>query len=507
MKTRILIACVLALGAAAAPAHAQSIARILALAGTATVERAGRQQPLQSGIEVENGDLIDVGDRSALQLRFTDESVVALRANTQFKIVDYRYGKGVETDRSVLSLLRGGMRTITGLIGKANPRSYAVQTTIATLGIRGTHFTLVACNNDCTNPDGTQSANGVFGGVTDGRVSVANDAGEIEFGQQDYFQVVSAAALPLRLLAPPAILNDRALVVRARAATGVAAEGAEADSKGSRRASTQVSTSPQLVAQRLQAAAVQAIRSAVAAGEKPSLVAVLAAQTDISVVQASAALDKGVVSPTSDSRSLTVNEVKAQVEEVRDRVFYNAATLAAQVDKTQKVDGRPAAGVYWTYDSPEAGKPLGTHTAFGDTPLVSLPGSGVAVYSFAGGTAPTDNFGRTGALSAGRLGMDFQARQIKTLDAMTLQFARLSAAIPATTYAIAQGNVWNMAAGAQTLSNVQCSGCNGTPLGTINGRLVGTTLQGYAAAITVQGAVGSAGARHVVGGVATFGRD
>lgn len=490
-------------------AQPQAAGRVLVLAGTASLERAGQRQPLQGGAEVLSGDLIDVGDKSALQLRFTDESVVALRANTQLKISDYRYEKSVENDRSLMNLLRGGMRTITGLIGKSNPRYYGVQTYAATIGIRGTHFTLVACSNDCANPDGSPVPNGVFGGVTDGRISVANEAGETEFSQQDYFHVVSAATAPLRLLAPPAVLSDRALVVRARAAaTAVAAGGAETEGKAAGRTSVDVSTSPQLTAARLQAAAVQAIRTAVAAGEKPALAAIAAAQTDITAVEARSLSSPSQVVPVTDARSLTVREIKAEVDEVRDKVFYNAATLAAQLEKTRTIGGRPASGVYWTYEAPKAGNnnPMGSHIAWGDTPLVSLPTSGVAVYNFAGGTAPTDNFGRAGVLSAGRLGMDFQSRQVKTLDAITLQFTRLSAAVPATAYGITAGNVWSLSGGAQALSSVQCVGCNGTPRGVINGRLAGTTLQGYLAAITVQGTVGSQALNHVAGGVATFGR-
>lgn len=492
---------------AASPVRAEPAGRVLALAGTASLERSGQRQPLQAGVDVENGDVIDVGDKSALQLRLTDESVVALRANTRLKIQDYRYNRNAVEDRSIMGLLRGGMRTITGLIGKSNPKSYSVSTLVATIGIRGTHFTLVACDNDCANPDGTPTANGLFGGVTDGRVSVTNDAGETEFGQQDYFHVVSATAPPQRLLAPPAVLNDRALVVRARAAATVAAT-AEADGRASRAGSTQVSTSPLLAALRLQAAAVQAVRTAIAAGERPGIAAVLAAMTDISVVEARSLADQGLVRPVTESRSLTVREVMAEVDEVRDKFFYNAATLAAQLEKTRTIEAQPGAGVYWTYEAPSAGSgnPLGAHFAWGDTPLVPLPAAGVAIYNFVGGTAPTDNFGRTGKLSAGRLGMDFQARQIQALDPISLGFSRLSAAVPATGYQIAAGNTWNMSNSAQALSSVQCTGCNGTPQAIVNGRLVGVTLQGYAAAITVQGSVGSTPANHVAGAVAAFGR-
>ena len=101
-----------------------SAGKVLIVAGSAMVERAGRQVPLAAGSSVENGDILSVGDRSTIQVRFSDESVVALRANSQFKIEDYKFDRNAETDRSLMGLVKGGMRTITGLIGKANNKNY-----------------------------------------------------------------------------------------------------------------------------------------------------------------------------------------------------------------------------------------------------------------------------------------------------------------------------------------------------------------------------------------------
>ncbi|MBP8183923.1 MAG: FecR domain-containing protein, partial [Rhodoferax sp.] len=156
---------------------AEPAGKVLAVAGSATIERAGQAVTIQAGQPVESGDVLAVGAGSALQVRFTDESVVALRANSRFKIENYQFKKDADTDRSLFGLLKGGMRTVTGLIGKFNQRNYAVQTSTSTIGIRGTHFTLVACNDDCIRPDGTPEPNGTYGGVADGRIHVANQSG------------------------------------------------------------------------------------------------------------------------------------------------------------------------------------------------------------------------------------------------------------------------------------------------------------------------------------------
>jgi hypothetical protein len=233
MKITTIAAAVMAL-CASSQVLAESAGRVLALAGSATIERAGQQLPLKPGAMVESGDVLAVGDASTLQVRFTDESVVALRANSQFKIENYQFNKNADTDRSLLGLLKGGMRTITGLIGKANQKNYLVQTATATIGIRGTHFSVVSCNNDCTRPDGSREANGTFGAVTDGRITVSNTSGAKEFGQQDYFHVPSISTPPVQLLVPPAILSDRS-APGTRARSTAAANTAQAPTLRPRR--------------------------------------------------------------------------------------------------------------------------------------------------------------------------------------------------------------------------------------------------------------------------------
>ncbi len=503
------IACAAAVAAGAAsaqtpqPPAAQPAARALAVAGSAFIERGGQRLPLQQGGTVENGDAVEVGDASAVQLRFSDESVVALRARSLFKVQDYRYTGNAEQDRSVFGLLRGGMRTITGLIGKANPRAYGVTNVLATVGIRGTHFTLVSCQDDCA-VDGQPTANGLFGGVTDGRISVTNDAGETDFGQQEYFQVTSAGAPPQRLLAPPGVLNDRALVVRARAAAPATA----AETTGSGSDSTQVSTSPQPAQLQLVAAATDAIRSATSAAERQSAVVPTVPPDGsgmLTIVRAGSERDtSGGSFPIAEFRNFTIAEAQQEIDEVRGKSFHDAASLAAQLANVRQVGSNAAYGVYWIYETPEPGKLLGSHFAFGDTPRVALPGSGTAVYNYAGGTSPTDNFDRTGAISAGRLGMDFAAQQVKTLDPITLQFFA-SASAPAVSYTVTTGNTWSMAGGPQNLSQITCTGCNGGTTGVVMGRLTGFDLQGYVAGLLLTGSLGKAQA-HIMGVAATFGR-
>jgi hypothetical protein len=68
-----------------------------------------------------------------------DGGLLAIRPDTQMKFDEYKFsGKEDGSERGVMSLLRGGFRTITGAIGRINKNNYRVNTPTATVGIRGT---------------------------------------------------------------------------------------------------------------------------------------------------------------------------------------------------------------------------------------------------------------------------------------------------------------------------------------------------------------------------------
>src|SRR5213592_255308 len=189
--------------------------RFLLAVGDVAVARGQAEIRAATGTPVQSGDTIRVGPASNAQIRMTDESIVGLRPDTVFRIDAYEYS-GQAEPRSIFSLLKGGFRTVTGAIGRLHNRErYAVRTPTATIGIRGTHYTVVHCDNDCGGADRGSIANGTYGGVTDGRIEVVNQTGEHEFAANAFFYVASAGTAPQNLIAPPNFLYDR-LEVQAR---------------------------------------------------------------------------------------------------------------------------------------------------------------------------------------------------------------------------------------------------------------------------------------------------
>src|SRR5712692_1403572 len=108
----------------------------------------GRGRPLTKGAEVKSGDKIVSSVDGRAQIRFSDGAYVSLQPNTEFDIKEYRYsGKTDGTESALFGLFKGAMRTVTGLVGRANKNRYRITTATATIGIRGTGG-LIQVNND-----------------------------------------------------------------------------------------------------------------------------------------------------------------------------------------------------------------------------------------------------------------------------------------------------------------------------------------------------------------------
>ncbi|RTE64758.1 hypothetical protein EH243_15360 [Amphritea opalescens] len=101
----------------------------------------GSERLLKRHADIYADDLLVTGKTGRLQLRFSDHSRLALKPDSEFQIATYQFDKQQpEEGKAILKLLKGGMRTISGQIGKANQDNYRLETTVATIGIRGTHY-------------------------------------------------------------------------------------------------------------------------------------------------------------------------------------------------------------------------------------------------------------------------------------------------------------------------------------------------------------------------------
>lgn len=149
---RGLTACLAAFIAGQAQAEAGRVEFVI---GSASVRDANGLRPLTRGLEVQSGDTILTTDGRA-QIRFTDGAFVSLHPNTEFAIREYRFeGRSDGTESGVFGLVKGAMRTVTGLIGRVNREKYKIVTPTATVGIRGTGGLLSILSNGATLLIGT----------------------------------------------------------------------------------------------------------------------------------------------------------------------------------------------------------------------------------------------------------------------------------------------------------------------------------------------------------------
>ncbi|HRE17455.1 MAG TPA: FecR family protein [Rhodocyclaceae bacterium] len=102
------------------------------------VSADGRERPARKGEAIVPGERVLTRSGRA-QLAFTDGAFVSLQPNSDFGVTEYNFnGANDGKEKSVLSLVKGALRTITGLIGRSKRDAYVMQTPTATIGIRGT---------------------------------------------------------------------------------------------------------------------------------------------------------------------------------------------------------------------------------------------------------------------------------------------------------------------------------------------------------------------------------
>jgi hypothetical protein len=154
-----------------------------------------------------------------------DEGLIALRPNSRLQIEKYRFaGKTDGSEQGIFALLKGGFRSITGLIGRANKDNYKVNTATATIGIRGTdHEPLYipppAPGETPLGPPGT------YDKVNSGRTYLESSGRRVELGvNQVGFAPAAGNTPPVRLPATPDFMKATP-AIQARAASGAPASG------------------------------------------------------------------------------------------------------------------------------------------------------------------------------------------------------------------------------------------------------------------------------------------
>jgi hypothetical protein len=156
------------------------------LSGTLSVIRAdGSVRVLSQKSEVVSGDTVNTEKDSFAQIKFSDGGTVTLKPNTSLKIQQFRFKQDEpKNDSFVFGLVKGGLRAVTGLVGKRGDQdAYSLGTATATIGIRGTSYGADDClTTPCPKPGSSENLEpSVYVSVTDGEIIATNNAGSQSF--------------------------------------------------------------------------------------------------------------------------------------------------------------------------------------------------------------------------------------------------------------------------------------------------------------------------------------
>ena len=195
-----LVALVAGMGAAQA-----DTGTVTQLSGTLSVRKAdGSVRILSQRSQISSGDTINTQQDSYAQIKFSDGAQLTLKPNSAVKIDNFKFAEEKPAEDSFLySLVKGGLRAVTGIVGKRSRDKYELGTATATIGIRGTTLSADDCvsnrSGDCSRLDSA-----VYVGVADGEVVVRNGQGELGLtaGQ---FGMISSNQRPLFLSTDPGL--------------------------------------------------------------------------------------------------------------------------------------------------------------------------------------------------------------------------------------------------------------------------------------------------------------
>jgi len=178
--------------ALAAKLDEKSAGQVIKIHGvvSAIVASTSNSRELYLGSPVFEEDTLKSEGDSYAVLQFKDGGKYTVQENSEFLIAQYRFsGNDSPTDRAFLKLLSGGLRTISGAIGKTNRQAFNLKTPVATIGIRGTRFDLF-CQGECRSDEAAKKnapievgkRTGLYSVVWEGAISETNQAGVFSVG-------------------------------------------------------------------------------------------------------------------------------------------------------------------------------------------------------------------------------------------------------------------------------------------------------------------------------------
>lgn len=127
------------------------VAKVITTRGKCIASQNGEQRVLRRGSKIYQKDTITTDKRGSMKMRFSDATFLILTPNAQLDINEYQFNKKDPTkNKGNLALVKGGLKSITGLINKNNAAALNYRCgNVATIGIRGTNLEADASKKSC----------------------------------------------------------------------------------------------------------------------------------------------------------------------------------------------------------------------------------------------------------------------------------------------------------------------------------------------------------------------
>lgn len=160
-----------------------SIGSISSFKGSVKVQRDAQTLRGKINLPIEQKDIISTRNNSNAIIKFNDGTIITIGKNSELNIAEYIYDDANKKEsKTNFKFLKGSFKSVTGIIGKANPSKFKLSTKTATIGIRGTVTAgtqeLVAVTDGSvgvTAQNKTTIVNaGEYVSTVDGQVSAAN---------------------------------------------------------------------------------------------------------------------------------------------------------------------------------------------------------------------------------------------------------------------------------------------------------------------------------------------
>ncbi|MEO5795178.1 MAG: FecR family protein [Rhodoferax sp.] len=142
VSTLALVLCCSTAGAQSSDAARAGTLKIVQ--GTVTVTNAQGPHPAHSGDPVAEADMLATGADSAASVVMRDGTTLVLGPHSQLDITSFAFNGTTQKGNLFISLLRGSLRMVTGLVGKGHPDAVKITTPTSVIGVLGTDFVVHA---------------------------------------------------------------------------------------------------------------------------------------------------------------------------------------------------------------------------------------------------------------------------------------------------------------------------------------------------------------------------